>query len=192
MNTPETPQSHSLIDPATGMKPGERYQIEQREGAHAFDGFFLDGKYFLEADLLTAVGWLEGQRFIYDRVQASGEPEFAERHAGDISELRLTLVDGTLLKLTPLEVEVAVKADDEPAGEDTAQDPAPAQAAGLASDEDAEQPTQPEPDQASAQQQDQAKSHPCPASTTVQVLAAAGAALLVGVATGVALSRCRR
>ncbi|WP_049870534.1 hypothetical protein [Pseudomonas cremoricolorata] len=192
MNTPETPQSNSLIDPATGMKPGERYQIEQREGAHAFDGFFLDGKYFLEADLLTAVGWLEDQRFIYDRVQASGEPEFAERHAGDISDLSLTLVDGTLLKLTPLDVEVAVKADVERAGEDTAQAPAPAQAAGSPSDEPAEQSTQSESDQASPQQPEQAKSHACPASTTVQVLAAAAAALLVGVAAGVALSRCRR
>ena len=53
-----------MIDKATGMKPGERYRVENVERAHQFAGFFLDGKYYLGPELLTAVGWLDGQRFI--------------------------------------------------------------------------------------------------------------------------------
>ena len=93
-----------MIDPITGMKAGERYSVENVERAHQFPGFFLDGKYFLGPELLTAVGWLEGKRFIYDNLDATGEPIFPDRAAGDIEDLTLTLVDGTALKLSKLEV----------------------------------------------------------------------------------------
>ncbi|POG10929.1 hypothetical protein BGP84_14740 [Pseudomonas putida] len=93
-----------MIDPTTGMKAGERYCVENVERAHQFPGFFLDGKYYLGPELLTAVGWLEGKRFIYDNLDASGEPVFPDRAAGDIENLTLTLVDGTALKLSRVEV----------------------------------------------------------------------------------------
>jgi hypothetical protein len=93
-----------MIDQATGMKPGERYCVENLERAHQFPGFFQDGKYYLGPELLTAVGWLEGDRFIYDSLDAEGEPVFPERVAGTISNLNLKLVDGTSLQLSPLEV----------------------------------------------------------------------------------------
>lgn len=92
-----------MIDPATGMRPGERYSVESLERAHQFPGFFLDGKYYLGPELLTAAGWLEGQRFIYDALDATGEPVFPGRAAGDIKDLTLTLVDGTPLQLTPID-----------------------------------------------------------------------------------------
>ncbi|QHB28860.1 short-chain dehydrogenase [Pseudomonas monteilii] len=93
-----------MIDPTTGMKAGERYSVENVERAHQFPGFFLDGKYYLGPELLTAVGWLEGKRFIYDNLDATGQPIFPDRAAGDIDDLTLTLVDGTALKLNRLEV----------------------------------------------------------------------------------------
>ncbi len=93
-----------MIDPTTGMKAGERYSVENVERAHQFPGFFLDGKYYLGPELLTAVGWLEGKRFIYDNLDAAGEPVFPGRAAGDIENLTLTLVDGTALKLNQLDV----------------------------------------------------------------------------------------
>lgn len=65
-----------MIDKATGMKPGERYCVENVARAHQFAGFFLDGKYYLGPELLSAVGWLDGQRFIYDSLNAEGEPVF--------------------------------------------------------------------------------------------------------------------
>ena len=99
-----------MIDPTTGMKAGERYCVENVERAHQFPGFFLDGKYYLGPELLTAVGWLEGKRFIYDNMDAAGEPVFPGRAAGDIEDLTLTLVDGTPLKLSRLEV--IARADD--------------------------------------------------------------------------------
>lgn len=99
-----------MIDPTTAMKAGERYCVENVERAHQFPGFFLDGKYYLGPELLTAVGWLEGKRFIYDNLDAAGEPVFPGRAAGDIEDLTLTLVDGTALKLSRLEV--SAKADD--------------------------------------------------------------------------------
>lgn len=92
-----------MIDPATGMKPGERYRVENLERAHQFLGFFLDGKYYLGPELLTAIGWLERQRFIYDELDATGEPVFPGRAAGDIAGLTLTLVDGTRLKISAIE-----------------------------------------------------------------------------------------
>jgi len=93
-----------MIDPTTGMKAGERYSVENVERAHQFPGFFLDGKYYLGPELLTAVGWLEGKRFIYDNLDAAGEPVFPGRAAGHIENLTLTLVDGTALKLNQLDV----------------------------------------------------------------------------------------
>ncbi len=92
-----------MIDQATGMKPGERYCVENIERAHQFPGFFQDGKYYLGPELLTAVGWLEGDRFIYDSLDAQGEPVFPDRVAGTISNLTLKLVDGTTLQLSPIE-----------------------------------------------------------------------------------------
>jgi len=52
-----------MIDPATGMKAGERYTIESLERTRHFPGFFLDGKYYLGPELMTAIGWLEGNQF---------------------------------------------------------------------------------------------------------------------------------
>lgn len=92
-----------MLDPATGMRAGLRYRVENLEREHQFPGFFLDGKYYLGPELLTAVGWLEGNRFIYDNLDASGEPLFPERIAGDIAQLTLTLVDGARLALSPIE-----------------------------------------------------------------------------------------
>lgn len=93
-----------MIDPTTGMKAGQRYSVENVERAHQFTGFFLDGKYYLGPELLTAVGWVEGKRFIYDNLDAAGEPVFPDRVAGEVEDLTLTLVDGTALKLFRVEV----------------------------------------------------------------------------------------
>jgi len=41
-----------------------------------FPGFFLDGKYYLGPELMTAIGWLEGQQFYYDELDPTGEPVF--------------------------------------------------------------------------------------------------------------------
>jgi NAD(P)-dependent dehydrogenase (short-subunit alcohol dehydrogenase family) len=81
------------------MKPGERYAIESLEGTRNFPGFFLDGKYYLEPGLMTAVGWLEGQQFLYDELDPAGEPVFPNRVAGTIEDLTLTMADGACLKL---------------------------------------------------------------------------------------------
>lgn len=88
-----------MIDPATGMRPGERYTVDSLERTKHFSGFFLDGKYYLGPELLTAVGWLEGQTFIYDELDATGEPVFPDRVAGTIEDLTLILSDGARLKL---------------------------------------------------------------------------------------------
>lgn len=92
-----------MIDQATGMKSGERYRVENVERAHQFPGFFQDGKYYLGPELLTAVGWLEGTRFIYDSLDAKGEPVFPNRAAGTVEGLTLILVDGTSLELSRIE-----------------------------------------------------------------------------------------
>ncbi|BCX69058.1 short chain dehydrogenase [Pseudomonas izuensis] len=89
-----------MIASLTGMKPGERYIIESVERAHHFPGFFLDGKYYLEPELQTAVGWLEGQQFLYDQLDPTGEPVFPGRVAGTIEDLTLTLADGARLTLS--------------------------------------------------------------------------------------------
>jgi NAD(P)-dependent dehydrogenase (short-subunit alcohol dehydrogenase family) len=88
-----------MIHSLTGMKPGERYAIESLEGTRNFPGFFLDGKYYLEPGLMTAVGWLEGQQFLYDELDPAGEPVFPNRVAGTIEDLTLTMADGACLKL---------------------------------------------------------------------------------------------
>ncbi|VVO44857.1 SDR family oxidoreductase [Pseudomonas fluorescens] len=91
-----------MIDSLTGMKPGERYAVESLERTRNFPGFFLDGKYYLGPELMTAVGWLEGQRFFYDELDPVGEPVFPDRVAGTIEDLTLTLIDGARLKLNKL------------------------------------------------------------------------------------------
>lgn len=100
-----------MIDPATGMKPGVRYIVESIERSRHFPGFFLDGKYYLGPELMTAIGWLEGQQFFYDELDPAGEPVFANRLAGIVENLTLTLVDGARLQLDEMEY----KAEMEPA-----------------------------------------------------------------------------
>jgi hypothetical protein len=92
-----------MINSATGMRPGERYGINSALQPHQFPGFFLDGKYFLAPELLTAVGWLEGQQFLYDQLDGAGDPLFADRIAGTIENLTLTLTDGAQLQIEALE-----------------------------------------------------------------------------------------
>ncbi len=92
-----------MINSATGMRPGERYGINSEQQPHQFPGFFLDGKYFLAPELLTAVGWLEGQQFFYDQLDGAGDPLFADRIAGTIENLTLTLTDGVQLQIEALE-----------------------------------------------------------------------------------------
>jgi hypothetical protein len=92
-----------MITPSTGMGIGERYAIESPEHPHRSSGFFLDGKYYLHPDLLTAVGWLEGQRFLYDELDSLGEPVYPEKMVGTIDDLTLTMEDGSLLKLVEIE-----------------------------------------------------------------------------------------
>ena len=69
-----------MIDPATGMKAGERYIVESLERTRHFPGFFLDGKFYLGPELMTAIGWLEGQQFYYDELDPTGEPVFPNQH----------------------------------------------------------------------------------------------------------------
>jgi hypothetical protein len=94
----------------TGMKTGERYIIENVKGAPEFRGFFLDGKYFLHPELLTAVGWMDGDQFMVDQVSSVGESAFPGGLAGTIIDLTLKLTDGTTLTLA--EVEVSAQVDD--------------------------------------------------------------------------------
>jgi hypothetical protein len=87
----------------TGMMAGRRYTIENVRGAPEFAGFFLDDKYFLHPELLTAIGWLDGDRFIYDQLSSTGEFAFPGGVAGTIKGLTLTLGDGRSLAITELE-----------------------------------------------------------------------------------------
>jgi len=100
-----------MIDSATGMKPGERYAVHNLERTHNFGGFFLDGKYYLSPELMTAVGWLDGQTFFYDELDAAGEPVFPDRVAGIVDDLTLVLNDGARLKLHELPVQVQAAED---------------------------------------------------------------------------------
>ncbi|WP_460142031.1 SDR family oxidoreductase [Pseudomonas sp. S2_E01] len=88
-----------MIDPSTGMKVGERYVVEQLERARPFSGFFLDGKYYLGPELMTAVGWMEGRQFYLDELDPAGEPVFPNRLVGTIEGLTLILADGARLPL---------------------------------------------------------------------------------------------
>jgi len=92
----------------TGMKAGERYIIENVDGAPEFTGFFLDGKYFLHPELLTAVGWMDGDQFMLDQVSSVGESAFPGGLAGTIIDLTLKLRDGTTLALAEIEVSAQV------------------------------------------------------------------------------------
>ncbi|EKT4560749.1 SDR family oxidoreductase [Pseudomonas putida] len=118
-----------MIDQATGMKPGERYCVENIERAHQFPGFFQDGKYYLGPELLTAVGWLEGTRFIYDSLDAEGEPVYADRVAGTVEGLKLVLVDGTALELSMIEASATLAPAPEDLTPAQAAEPAPPAAA---------------------------------------------------------------
>lgn len=95
-----------MIDSGTGMMRGERYVVHNLERTHNFGGFFLDGKYYLGPELMTAVGWLEGQQFLYDELDAMGEPVFPDRVAGIIENLTLVLNDGARLELEAVQVHV--------------------------------------------------------------------------------------
>lgn len=95
-----------MISPATGMRAGERYAVESVERAPHFPGFFLDGKYYLGPELNTAVGWLEGVKFLYDQLDPEGEPVYPDRVAGTIEDLTLIMADGVRLKLTPMRPEI--------------------------------------------------------------------------------------
>lgn len=88
-----------MIAPETGMKPGERYRIDSVERAPQFPGFFLDGKYYLGPELQTAVGWLEGQTFLYDMLDPNGEPIYPDRVVGTIEALTLVMADGLRLAI---------------------------------------------------------------------------------------------
>ena len=99
-----------MIDSATGMRPGQRYTVQNLERTKHFSGFFLDGKYYLGPELMTAVGWLEGQKFLYDELDASGEPVFADRVAGIIEDLTLVMNDGTRLELQEMRADAPTDA----------------------------------------------------------------------------------
>ncbi|MBV4484909.1 short chain dehydrogenase [Pseudomonas sp. SWRI153] len=88
-----------MIAPETGMKPGQRYRIESVERAPQFSGFFLGAKYYLGPELQTAVGWLEGQKFVYDQLDPTGEPVYPDRIAGTIEALTLVMQDGLRLEI---------------------------------------------------------------------------------------------
>lgn len=93
-----------MMDSATGMKPGERYSVASPEGSCQFSGFFLDGKYYLGPELLTVVGWLEGQNFLYDALDDKGDPVFPERLAGTIKDLELVMAEGATHQLIKMDI----------------------------------------------------------------------------------------
>lgn len=103
-----------MINPATGMKAGERYIVESLERTRHFPGFFLDGKYYLGPELMTAIGWLEGQQFYYDELDPTGEPVFPNRLAGTVENLTLILADGAHLPLNEMPYEAEIDPYDIP------------------------------------------------------------------------------
>jgi len=94
-----------MIAPETGMRPGERYRIDSVERAPQFPGFFLDGRYYLGPELQTAVGWLEGQTFVYDMLDPNGEPIYPDRVVGRIEALTLVMADGLRLAVEQMPYE---------------------------------------------------------------------------------------
>jgi hypothetical protein len=116
-------EGFTMIAPATGMKPGERYSIESVERAPQFPGFFLDGKYYLGPELQTAVGWLEGQSFLYDQLDPSGEPVYPGRVVGTITGLTLELADGLRLGIEAVPYEDSTVTPPRPLGETIASIP---------------------------------------------------------------------
>ena len=103
-----------MIEPSTGMKVGERYIVESLERTHHFPGFFLDGKYYLGPELMTSIGWLEGNRFFYDELDPAGEPVFPDRLAGTVEDLTLVLADGARLQINQMNYTDDEEADTTP------------------------------------------------------------------------------
>ena len=159
-----------MIDPATGMKAGERYIVESLERTRHFPGFFLDGKYYLSPELMTAIGWLEGQQFYYDELDPTGEPVFPNRLAGTIEDLTLILADGARLPLN----EMPYRANGDATDNLISLDPLPS----------GNSPT-PASDQHRIVSSRQSGKHPYP------ILLAAGAALIVGILFGIKRSNRR-
>ena len=153
-----------MIDPATGMKAGERYVVESLERTRHFPGFFLDGKYYLGPELMTAIGWLEGQQFYYDELDPAGQPIFPNRLAGTVEDLTLILADGTRLPLNELPY--------------TAQIAPPASRISLTPPSSGDRPA-PTSDQHRVEGVWMSGKHPYP------ILLAAGAALILGILFGV-------
>ena len=153
-----------MIDPATGMKAGERYLVESLERTRHFPGFFLDGKYYLGPELMTAIGWLEGQQFYYDELDPTGEPVFPNRLAGTVEDLTLILADGARLPLN----EMPYEADFDPSDSPISRDPSSS----------GHRPTS-SIDQHEAEGVRMSGNHPYP------ILLAAGAALILGILFGV-------
>lgn len=153
-----------MIDPATGMKAGERYIVESLERTRHFPGFFLDGKYYLGPELMTAIGWLEGQQFYYDELDPTGEPVFPNRLAGTVEDLILILADGARLPLIEMAYEAEIDPSDIPIG----RNPSSSE----------HRPTSPS-DQHGVEGVWMSGKHPYP------ILLAAGAALILGILFGV-------
>jgi hypothetical protein len=162
-NTSES-EGFIMIDPATGMKAGERYIVESLERTRHFLGFFLDGKYYLGPELMTAIGWLEGQQFYYDELDPTGEPVFPNRLAGTVEDLTLILADGARLPLNEMPYEAEIDPSDIP----TSRNPSSS----------GNRPTSPS-DQHGVEGVWMSDKHPYP------ILLAAGAALLLGTLFGV-------
>jgi hypothetical protein len=159
-----------MIDPATGMKAGERYIVESLERTRHFPGFFLDGKYYLSPELMTAIGWLEGQQFYFDELDPTGEPVFPNRLAGTIEDLTLILADGARLSLNEIPYKANGDATDNLISLDplsSGNSPAPAS------------------DQHRIVSSRRSGKHPYP------MLLAAGAALIVGILFGIKRSNRR-
>lgn len=159
-----------MIDPATGMRAGERYIVESLERTRHFPGFFLDGKYYLGPELMTAIGWLEGQQFFYDELDPTGEPVFPNRLAGTVENLTLILTDGARLPLN----EMPYKAERDPTDSSVRLNPS-----------SSGNPLTPSIDQRGVEGGGRSGKHPYP------TLLAAGAALIVGVLLGVNLGNRR-
>ena len=159
-----------MINPATGMKAGERYIVESLEPTRHFPGFFLDGKYYLGPELMTAIGWLEGQQSFYDELDPTGEPVFPNRLAGTVENLTLILADGAQLPLNAM----PYKAEIGPTDSSISLDPSSSESL----------PT-PSSDQHGVTGSRRSGKHPYP------ILLAAGAALIVGILLGVKESNRR-